>query len=229
MVPGARDRPGCFTSSGGPACVLGAFGCADTTPGTDSTCSPLASRTCVPQGFCSGSCNLYDEACMRAELAAPAPQVARIECAVPTMPMLGNIGLCPNRVQATIDLGAQFSQFSQFSQVSQFSGGECPDPQIAALPGIAFDSHHSFGGATMKLSSATRPCQFTITWTDGARPKQTGMDEAGILRFSSDTSPTLLLPIVFHFLPPADSCVNTEFKCSYVGDPRDSMWTACAP
>lgn len=220
MVPGARDRPGCFTSSGGPACVLGAFGCADTLPGTDSTCSPLASRTCVPQGFCGGSCNRYDETCMRAELAGAAPPVARIECTVPTMLALGNIGLCPNRVQATIDLGAPFAQVS---------GGKCPDPQIAALPGIAFDSHQSFGGATMKLSSATRPCQFTLTWTDGARPKQTGMDDAGILRFPSDTSPTLLLPIVFHFLPPADSCITTEFTCSYAGDPRDSMFTACAP
>jgi hypothetical protein len=149
--------------------------------------------------------------------------VARIECAVPTMPALGNIGLCPNRAQATIDLGAQFSQGSQGA------GGECPDPQIAALPGIAFDSRHSFGGATMKLSSATQPCQFTITWTDGARPRQAAIDDAGILRFPSATSPTLLLPIVFHFLPAADSCITTEFKCSYVGDHKDSMWTACAP
>jgi hypothetical protein len=38
----------------------------------------------------------------------------------------------------------------------------------------------------------------------------------------------VLLPIVFHFLPPADNCITTDFTCGYAGDPADKLWT-CAP
>jgi hypothetical protein len=79
----------------------------------------------------------------------------------------------------------------------------------------------------MKLSSPNRPCQFTITWTDGARPKADAMDDVGILRFEPEAGPTRLLPIVFHFLAPAASCVASDFHCGYIGDAQDSMWTAC--
>ena len=78
----------------------------------------------------------------------------------------------------------------------------------------------------MKLSSATRPCQFTVTWTDGSRPTL-AMDDAGMLRFEPETGATLLLPIVFHFLSPKPTCLTTEFQCKYVGDPQDSIWS-CA-
>lgn len=216
MVGGARDRPDCFSSSGGPACTLGSFGCMDGVPGTNSTCSPpesQAPRTCLPQGFCGGGCNMFDDACMRNQLATATPP-ARIECKVPTVMSLGNLGLCINGNQATIDLGAEFS------------AGSCPDPQIGALPGTGFDDHHTFGGATIKLSSATRPCQFTITWTDGTRPTL-ALNDAGMLRFEPEVGSTLLLPIVFQFLPPADPCLTTDFQCHYVGDPQDSMWS-CA-
>jgi hypothetical protein len=216
MVGGARDRPDCFSSSGGPACTLGSFGCMDGVPTTNSTCSPpqsQAQRTCIPQGFCATGCNMFDDACMRNQLAAATPP-ARVECKVPTVLSLGNLGLCINGNQATIDLGAEFS------------AGSCPNPQIGALPGTVFDDHHPFGGATMKLSSAARPCQFTVTWTDGTRPKL-AMDDVGMLRFEPEAGATLLLPIVFHFLSPADTCFTTDFQCTYVGAPQDSIW-GCA-
>jgi hypothetical protein len=80
----------------------------------------------------------------------------------------------------------------------------------------------------MKLSSATRPCKFTIAWTDGVRPRASAADDFGILRFAPDPGATLLLPIAFHFLPPTDTCITSDFTCSYAGDPTDKLWT-CAP
>ena len=213
MVAGARGRPECFTSSGGPACVLGAFGCKDNVPGTDSSCAPLGSRICVPDAFCS--CAAFDEACTRGQL-GPASTAARIECQVPTVLSVGAISLCPNRAQAAIDLGAFFTR------------SQCPQPEIGALPGTGFDDHHTFGGATMKLSSPSRPCQFTITWSDGTRPRLAATDDFGVLRFEPKTGATLLLPIVFHFLPPADNCVTSDFTCSYRGATTDALWS-CAP
>jgi hypothetical protein len=207
MVGGARGRPECFTSSGGPACVLGGFGCKDNVPGNDSSCAPLGSRTCVPDAFCN--CATFDEACTRAQLGT----AARIECQVPTLLSVGAIGLCPNRDQAAIDLGVFFT------------GGECAQPEIGVLPGIGFDDRHSFGGATMKLSSPSRPCQFTIAWSDGTRPRLAATDDFGVLRFEPDTGATLLLPIVFHFLPPADNCVTSDFTCKYLGAPTDALWS----
>ena len=212
QVGGARDLPGCFTQSGGPACVLGAFGCQDDMPGNnDNTCSPLASRICVPSAFCG--CTSFDETCTRDKLGTVA-SLPRIECQVPTMLSLGAIGLCPNRTQATIDL-------------SMFFPSACPQPEIGALPGTGFDSHHTFAGAKMKLSSPSKPCKFTVAWSEGTRPQLAAMDDFGVLRFASDAAPTLLVPIVFHFLPPSDNCVTTDFACSYAGDIGDSLWT-CA-
>jgi hypothetical protein len=119
LAGGVRDRPECFSSSGGPACMLGGFGCQDNVAGNDNNCVALASRICVPDAFCG--CATFDEACTRSKLGPPGNPVARIDCQVPTMVALSSIGLCPNRNQTTIDLGAFFP------------GGECPDPEIGAL------------------------------------------------------------------------------------------------
>ena len=213
LVGGVRDRPECFSSSGGPACVLGAFGCQDNVAGNDNKCVPLASRICVPDAFCS--CTMSDEPCIRSKLGPPPNPVARLDCQVPTMLAVGSVGLCPGQVQATVDLGAFFP-------------GECPDPQIGTLSTTGFDGHQSFDGATMKLSSASKPCKFTITWTDGTRPRLAAMEDFGILRFASDPGATVLLPVVFHFLPPTDNCITTDFTCGYAGDPTDALWS-CAP
>jgi hypothetical protein len=140
---------------------------------------------------------------------------ARIDCQVPTVVAAGGVSLCPTQVQATINLDGFFP------------GGQCPRPEIGALPGLSFDSHHSFDGATMDLSSPTRPCEFTITWTEGSRPLGDAPNDFGILRFQPDAGPTLLLPIVLRFLAPTQTCINNDFECSYIGPPSESLWT-CA-
>jgi hypothetical protein len=215
-VGGVRDRPECFTSSGGPACALGAFGCKDNVAGNDQSCFPLPARTCVPDALCS--CSADDAPCWRGLLSPEVNPVARIECRVPTkLATVGKLDLCPGKSEAAIDLSAFFAPT------------KCPQPELAALPGLSFDKAQSFGGVKMELSSLSgKPCQFTVSWATGVRSTAEPPEDFGVLRFARDDpgEASLLLPIAFRFL--ADTCLTSEFVCSYappVTASIDGMWS----
>lgn len=216
---GVRSKPECFTSSDGPACVLGAFRCQDNETTTDHSCFPLATRVCVPDAFCG--CQADDDACMRTLLTPLTNPVARIECRVPAKLGVGKLDLCPGKAQALIELDGFFS------------GSKCPQPQLGGIPGVDFDTSHAFGGATMELSSpfSGKPCEFTVTWTGGTRLTTDPADEFGLIEFKpgSAEDATLLLPVAFRFLEAADSCLTADFQCSYApAGTSDALWS-CVP
>jgi hypothetical protein len=223
-VGGARARPDCTTTSGGSACVLGAFGCQDDVPGNDRTCVALPARTCVPDALCT-ACPALDEACLRAQIAPATNPVARIECKVPARVGTGKLVPCSGKAETTIDLDAFFPD------------GTCPAPELAALPaGGGGTSSAAFDGAELALSSPRggAACQFTLSWTGGARPSIDPLDDFGLLRFAFDDpgSSSVLLPIALRFVAgPTDACTTTAFTCDYtaVAASIDSMWTCVPP
>lgn len=225
-VGGARARGDCTTTSGGSACMLGAFGCQDDVPGNDHTCAALPARSCVPDALCA-ACPALDEMCLRAQVAPTTNPVARLECRVPAHVDAGKLSPCSGNDEATIDLGVFFP------------GGQCPAPRLAALAVGDFDTSAVFDGADLALSSPKggAGCQFALGWTGGARPLADGLDDVGLIRFAFDdpeapAASNVVLPVALRFVVgPPDACAATAFACNYTMSAAavDAMWSCVPP
>jgi hypothetical protein len=206
-------KPDCLSSANS-RCVLGSHGCTDDGGVRTGTCAPQVSQVCVPQVLCA--CMSLDPTCTDEQINNhDLNMIPRIECDVPTRLPASGVDLCMGKDTGAIDLSAQFA------------GGECGhEPQIGSLQLGGFDTTSSFGGAVMALSSAGKPCSFSVKWTTGTRTVAAPEDH-GMVRIATGHG-ALLVPIVFHFKSLPTSCVDTPFACSVKGNPTDSLWS-CAP
>jgi hypothetical protein len=206
-IGGAVFHPDCFRRD--QACVLGELGCSDDVPGKTTTCVAARQEVCVPDMFCGGACNRFDEPCLRTLTASDT--IPRIECTVPAL--AGAITLCSADHAAKIDLGAKFA------------GGECGEqPLVSSLMLEGFDSHANFGGAEMALGSPQKPCSFDLQWKSGPRTAAADTD-FGLIEITTKQG-ALLIPLVLHFMPGV--CGTVPFSCIIDGPAGDPLWS-CAP
>jgi hypothetical protein len=206
-VGGAAFRPDCFRHD--QACVLGELGCSDDVPGKTTTCVAARDEVCVPDTFCGGPCNRFDEPCLRALTASDT--MPRVECTVPAL--AGVVALCNNDRSAEIDLSGKFA------------GGQCDDqPLLSSLTLNGFDTSASFGGAVMELTSPQKPCRFDLQWKSGPRTSADTTD-IGLIEIATRQG-ALLVPLVLHFMPGV--CGTVPFSCVIDGAAGDGLWS-CAP
>jgi hypothetical protein len=210
---GDAGTPDCLSSQGG-NCTLGSLACSDDAGPMGGGCATQGSeRACVPDAFCGSPCDYGDQTCHRG-LIQNVATLPRLECQVPTH--IAPIDLCPDRQQATFELGSHL-----------VDGTACNDAEISSLTLMGFDDHASFGGAVMSVKHAGAPCTFTITWETGIRAT-TDTTDVGMLEISGGDS-AVLLPLALHFFHVVDpGCTGAQFSCDVRGDPNDSMWR-CGP
>jgi len=205
-VGGGAFRADCFRRDQ-PACMVGALGCSDDL-GKNTTCIAEHEEVCVPDMFCGGACNRFDEPCLR--MLTLSDTIPRIDCNVPAV---GALSPCANDRAAPINLDVQYA------------GGECDrQPLISSLTLAGFATSASFGGAVLELTSPQKPCNFNLQWK--AEPR-TALDptDYGLIEVTTSKG-ALLIPLVLHFMPGA--CGTVPFKCGVAGALDDTLWS-CAP
>src|SRR6185503_2647618 len=129
-----------------------------------------------------------------------------IDCVVPARTVPVGLALCPGSNTTTIDLGPLLP-------------ARCEQPLLGSLQLTGFAANHSFGGATIELSSPAPACSFAITWKSDPRTSPDAVDDHGIIRVPFGGS-ALLLPIVLHFVVKTCSAADA-FVCQVDGNTSD--------
>ena len=205
-TPAGFSRPDCFASGSDSTCLLASHACVDD-GGRTGSCAPQREQVCAPEKFCG--CDI-EGPCMQS--AIDSLMTPRIDCFLPGHPVSLGLALCPGMNTTTIDLAPMVQ-------------ARCEQPLLGSLQLGGFSTSHSFGGATIELSSPSPACSFGITWKSDPRTASDAVDDHGLIAVPF-TESKLLVPIVFHFTPGTCTLAD-KFFCQITGNASDPVWS-CA-
>jgi hypothetical protein len=193
--------------------MLGSRACSDDKGAIPNTCAAQQNQApvCVPSQLCGcdidGGCSL--------DKIVKAGEIPRIECTIPARGLIPGTDLCPDDNAGRITLDSFFPANSKCGK----------QPLLGSLQLAGYATSLTVSGAVMEVSGPEDACNFALTWKSGTHTGTDAVDDHGVIKLQTSAA-TLLVPIVFHFVP--DMCMMpNQFHCALAGSATDSLWS-CA-